>query len=289
MEQHALPVVALPSLATLVVRGPDRVAWLDRMASNSVKLPPGRGCYCTFLDPRGRIVTDADVRVYDDRIEIDTDVSRREALADYLDKYIIMEDVQLERVDRVHVGLLGPAPRADEKEGVFDVESPVTTVRTWFGYELILAPELRGELEPTADYAEFEKLRVERGVPRFGVDFVEDTNPLEVGLYRALDFKKGCYTGQEVIAKTTFRGHVKRRLVRLGVEGAPPAPGTEVVSHDTFKGAITSSAQGNGEAIALGWVHWLSCPAGTKVKLADGREATVLGWPYESSANPVNC
>ncbi len=261
--------LALNDVETLVVRGPDRVSWLEGLCTNTVKRAPGGGCYACFLQPKGKLLTDADLRVYDDRIEIDTPGGRRDPLAAMLDRVIIMEDVQLAPEARYRLAVFGPAAIAAAEraahatlpavENDFAVgENGATLARTWYGAELVTPNILNIETQKiTAE--SFESLRIERGVPKFGVDFSEDANPLEAGLDRALEFKKGCYVGQEVIAKITFRGHVHKRLMRVSIEGAP----------------------------ALGWVNYLDAEPRKAVTLLDGRDATVLGFPYRSKKNPV--
>ncbi len=120
------------------------------------------------------------------------------------------------------------------------------------------ALELGAELLPEAVG---EILRLEAGVPRFGVDMTEETIPLEAGIHpRAIDQQKGCYIGQEVIVRLRDRGRVNKRLVRfhLGREDAPPS-GTELCNAETGKarGWVTSACDSPrfGETIALGYVR----------------------------------
>ncbi len=107
----------------------------------------------------------------------------------------------------------------------------------------------------------WEVLRVEAGRPAFGVDMDEDTIPVEAGIHeRAIDYAKGCYTGQEVIVRIRDRGHVNRtlRTVRLG-DVAPPAPGAELFAEGAEKsvGVVTSAVRSPraGETIALAYVR----------------------------------
>ncbi len=110
-----------------------------------------------------------------------------------------------------------------------------------------------------------ESLRLERGIPRFGVDFTERNNPVEAGLQYAISFTKGCYVGQEVVSKATYVGGVSRRLVRLRIaeESAAPA-GTDIIDDGGKKvGVVTSSAYSPEfrSAIAFGYVKSrFACP-----------------------------
>ena len=101
-------------------------------------------------------------------------------------------------------------------------------------------------------------LRIEAGIPRYGVDFTEDNLLLEVGLDDAVSFTKGCYLGQEVVERIRSRGHVNKKLVGLSLEGQQSAnPGDVIVSADKPIGTITSSIHSPalGRPIALGYVH----------------------------------
>ena len=130
-------------------------------------------------------------------------------------------------------------------------------------------------------------LRVEAGIPLFGVDMTTDTIPLEAGIEsRAISMSKGCYVGQEVIVRILHRGHgrVVRRLVGLIVGGGdPPTVGTAIHAASHEVGAITSAAWSPAleRPIALGYVHRDAAEAGTLVRLgsAEGPEATVSQLP----------
>ena len=131
--------------------------------------------------------------------------------------------------------------------------------------------------------------RMEIGLGRYGLDWDENTNPLEAGMDRMLDYKKGCYVGQEVVAKATYIGHVNRRLVRLEWEGEAVAPNTPLLGGRS-PGRVTSSVRipGTNRVVALGVVRRDSAAAGAKHRLGEGGpEATVLGYPYRSKEKPV--
>lgn len=122
----------------------------------------------------------------------------------------------------------------------------------------------------------WDVLRVEAGRPAFGVDMGPDTIPVEAGIHdRAIDYRKGCYTGQEVIVRIRDRGHVNRHLRRLELGGAPvPAAGTELLRPEDGKpaGRITSAVRSprSGEVVALAYVR-----RGVEAVLLDGRTVPV--------------
>ncbi|HSP20348.1 MAG TPA: glycine cleavage T C-terminal barrel domain-containing protein, partial [Myxococcaceae bacterium] len=121
-------------------------------------------------------------------------------------------------------------------------------------------------------FAALEVLRVERGTPRFGADMDERTIPLEAGLQRALHYQKGCYIGQEVIARATFRGHVNRTLVGLRFGAASgPAPRAELFTGERRVGWVTSVVQSPRLGpIGLGYAHRDVAQPGTELTLAAG-------------------
>jgi folate-binding protein YgfZ len=141
------------------------------------------------------------------------------------------------------------------------------------------------------DEAIWETLRVEAGRPAFGIDMDEDTLPVEAGIHpRAIDYDKGCYTGQEVIVRIRDRGHVNRHLRGLRLGDAPPsARGAELfapsIRGDAVVGAVTSAVRSPrvGETIGLGYVRREIEP-GQEVRVAgpDGAPAVVAtleaGW-----------
>jgi aminomethyltransferase len=114
----------------------------------------------------------------------------------------------------------------------------------------------------------------------------EDRLPIEANIQDAVSFTKGCYLGQEVIARATNLGHINRRLVGLVLDGdAPAARGAKLSSPSRPEaGFITSSVRSRrlGRPIALGYVHRTLWDPGTKLKLDDGRDVTVTNLPFTS-------
>jgi folate-binding protein YgfZ len=131
-----------------------------------------------------------------------------------------------------------------------------------------------------------EVLRVERGTPRYGADLDEKTIPLEAHLQRALSYEKGCYIGQEVIARATFRGHVNRQLVGLSF-GVLPAPRTELFVGDRRVGLVTTAVKSPIHGpIGLGYAHRDVAQPGTGLTLAaGGGPVTVRALPFSAPAS----
>ena len=142
----------------------------------------------------------------------------------------------------------------------------------------------RAEAEAKAEALSLEVLRIEAGRPRFGAELGEETLPAEVRLGEsAVSFTKGCYTGQEVVARMASRGRVGHLLVGLALEAgdAPlPAPGTQLRREGTAVGEVTSSARSpEAGPIALGFVRAAHAGPGARLELASGGEARIVELP----------
>lgn len=120
---------------------------------------------------------------------------------------------------------------------------------------------LLGEGIVPAGEATFEYLRIESGLPRFGSEIGEDYIPLEAGLWDDVSFAKGCYIGQEIIARMESRGRLAKQLAQLH-PAAPVAAGTEVEAGGRSAGTVTSAADGPQGAVALGYVKARALDAG---------------------------
>jgi tRNA-modifying protein YgfZ len=247
----------------LDVLGPDSAEYLQGQVTNDVQaLEPGRGCYAALLSPKGRILGDMRLLVRSpEEIWLDTEASSLAAVRSNLDMYKIGRRVEIRdrTEDRSILSLIGPGAREvaganpPAAEHAF-VESeiagaPVLVVRTDVGVDLLLeatakkpvrlALAERGALAVTEAAAEV--IRVERGRPRYGVDMTEDNLPGEMGLEeRAVSFTKGCYVGQEPVARMHYRGHPNRHLRGLRLS-SPAAPGQPLLNGEREVGALTSA------------------------------------------------
>jgi folate-binding protein YgfZ len=295
--------------ATLIVTGEDRVRFLHGMVSNDIeKLRPGQGCHAAMLTTKGKLLGDLVVYAEEGRLVLSLDGSLRDKLKGALERHIVMDDVEIADVSdtvRPH-GVYGD----DAAEAVARALGLSANILAELpNYHQVCAEEVRVARTPelgmlgfhvlgdvTLDgtpmsEAEWEERRIEAGTPRYGVDMGEDRLPIEARLDDAVDFKKGCYLGQEVIARATNLGHINRRLSGLVVDGdAPPAAGTKLSAASRPEaGFITSAVHSRRlkQTLALGYVHRTLWDAGTKLLLADGREATVVALPFvENSRTP---
>lgn len=292
----------------LLVTGNDRLEFVQGLCTNDVeKLPDGASAEFAFITPKGKLVADARITKLDDGLLFDTEPGRGAALAELFGKYRIHEDVAWTDVsdDLAQLELWGPraaevlgASLADGASAAVQLgEDAYLAIGTPFGAQLAVpagnvdmvaeALVARGAVPAGRDV--IEPRRIELGLGRYDVDWTEATNPLEAGLDRTLDYKKGCYVGQEVVAKATYIGHVSRRLVRLEWTGAPVAHDTPLLGGKA-PGRVTSSARvpGTDRVVALGYVRRESTVPGSKLQVGEGGpEATVLGYPHRSKDKPV--
>lgn len=301
--------------AKLAMKGTDRVRFLQGMVTNDVeKFKPGQGTYALLLDAHGHILADARIYCADDRFLIDTDADLRDKVMKIFEHYIIMDEVEQEPLALFSLAFEGPRARPLlERTLHIDLPSmsefdhfttnyagfPVRVVRATSsgeeGYEVwVSAKGMMGvwgaacgqapsyEMLPCGTQA-LETLRIEAGVPRYGVDFDEDTLALEAGLLSAMSFNKGCYVGQEVVERTRSRGHVNWKLLGLSVDSeTAPSPGEKVLWQGKEVGEITSAcvSLSLGRTIALGYARREVSEPGAKLSLASGPTAEVTALPF---------
>ncbi len=282
-SKEAVLAVELLDRAAIVVRGGERVTWLNGLVTcDLAKLEPGAATYGLLVEKKGKIQTDFFVVPSADALVLAVPSHLRDDIIGTLDHYLIMEDAELEAVDLVFFQLLGPkaeearASLAAPYAGTFDVLG--------IGGAIVAAPRNDAFAEKVhaectrlgglvGDEAGWNALRVERGIPRFGVEFDTTYYPQEAALEkRAVSFDKGCYLGQEVVYMLENRGHVKKKLVPLDVEGNVPAAGDKVTTPEgaevgDVKSAIVGPLTGSPKAIAM--VKWAQSKPGTELRIGD--------------------
>ena len=296
--------------------GPDRRTYLQGLLTNDIEaLQPGTGCYAAMLTAQGRMMTDMRVLELGDSVLLEVPAMVTASIRDHLDRFIFSEDVQVADVtaSRAAVGLYGPEAidvlqRAGVEGGVPAELFDSTRVRLAGvdailvrsdeigieGFEFIVDPASADSIREAlvaagavpASAEDVEKVRIESGHPRFGVDMDTDTIPLEAGIEgRAISRTKGCYVGQEVIVRVQDRGQgrVARRLVGLTLpsSAALPAAGAAIVADGKEAGRVTSSVFSPALArpIALAYVRRDLVGGDTPVLVAGSGEATVTLLP----------
>jgi folate-binding protein YgfZ len=226
----------------LALTGSEAKAFLHGQVTNDIEgLTPGHGCYAAFLTHKGKML--GDMRVFDlgDELLLDCERVALQALFNMIHRYKLGRDVELHK-RTLEFGLLsviGPdapalaGPEEHDNARVALGGREVIAVTTDVGTDLFFAAEdreaVRAALDfPDGDEAAAEIIRVERGRPRYGIDLDDTVIPQEAGLNeRAVSFTKGCYVGQETVARLYYRGKPNRRL--LGLKLSEPVPsGTEL-------------------------------------------------------------
>lgn len=302
-------------LGRLFVSGRDALDLLHRLTTQDLRsLGPGQGTAAAFVTAKGRLIDWVTLHVLENHLLCLTGPGRSVAVADYIDRYTFREEVKVQIADRSHgtLGLFGSSAREraarlfGESAADRPLHHPVAVrlggvaavlARTFplagGGYHLTATtgamPGLRtailegspGLIE--ADAACLEVLRIEAGLPAAGRELTEDYNPWEARLHDAISLNKGCYVGQEVIARLNTYKKVARSLVRLRIESGVPAPGARLVRQgDDAIGTLTSVAAVPGEerVLGLGYVRNEETEEGREIAIVDGGwrfQATVLG------------
>lgn len=293
----------------LALVGADRQRFLNGLVTCDVKaLTTGRGAYGFFTDPKGRVLADLVVVALAEALWLELPPGSSAAIAAHLRKYIIADRVEvLELEDRVPLTLAGPQAAAALGEPPLDdawqqcsleiAGASVICVRegrlgvpgfTLWVQAADAAPvrrELLGrESVLPAGFDALEMVRVEGGVSRYGQDFGAEHFPQETGAEAAaVSYTKGCYLGQEVVARIHYRGGVQRALRGLRFAGDPPPLGTQVLGEGRESGAITSIARSpRCGAIGLGVLHQRVGEVGSEVRLENGEPATLVALPFET-------
>jgi aminomethyltransferase len=252
-----------------------------------------------MLTTKGKLLADLVIYADEDALFLELDGSVGDKINAVLDKHIIMDDVEVADASATAVqGVYGhDAAAAIARTLGIDADKLAALPNYWYmragaarvarapelglpGYHLFAA-SVDGQL---LDEAEFEERRIEAGTPRYGVDMGEDRLPIEAGIHDAVSFTKGCYLGQEVIARATNLGHINRKLVGLWLDGEQPAAaGAKLASPSRPEaGFVTSSARSRrlGRTLALAYVHRTLWDPGTELTLDGGRRAVVTALPF---------
>lgn len=276
-----MTVVARTTRDVLTVTGPEAVTWLQGQLSQDVAaLAPGDASFTFVLAPQGKVDGWGRItRTADDALRIDVDPGAGEAWLARLNRFKLRTKADLElTTDVPTVAVRGGAPDAGLPTGW---PGSVGVDYLDAGDDVVGALVAEGATE--IDAAELDALRIRAGAPRWGAELDAETIPATVGQWAidaSVSFTKGCYTGQELVARIDSRGgNVPRRLAVLVVDGPPPAPGTEVTVAGAPAGTVTSSAAdpATGGSVALAYVpRAVEVPADAEV---DGRTARLAPAP----------
>jgi len=305
--------VALADLSyrgRLRIVGRDRATWLHgQVTQDIVHLEAGRGLYTTVLTPQGQMVSDLRVFNLGESLLLDTPPGTAFTLAKYLDRYLVMERALIENAteELVLLSLQGPQalqaierwlgrdaaalepgqirPREIEGAGTWitrdghcgeaawDLFVPVAHAADVWGCICARCPEL-GLF--AVGWEALNTRRIEAGIPWWGHELDTHTVPFEARLDRAIHLDKGCYVGQEVIARLHARGQVNNLLAGLALpEGDLPEAGSRLFIGDARVGRLTSAVRSPAlkRNIALGYLRREHLCIGAEVRVGEGDAA----------------
>ena len=275
-------LTARPGRIVLRLTGKDPVGMLNAILTNEVPKEPNLGVYAALLNSKGRIQTDLRILKADGNIFVDTEPEGALAAMEILGRYAPFSRVKVEDLSEgdepwrvlglygAHATeLLGNLQLAEHESKELEIGGvPLLAVGVAVpvtGLDLIgpsnavgaVKDHLLGLGANLASPEAYETARIEAGVPRFGVDITPENFPGETGILdRAVSFKKGCYPGQETVARMHYRGHPNKMLHRLTIDGPLPSPGAEITQEGKVVGRITSIAPlpSYGRTLALGYL-----------------------------------
>ena len=296
--------------AQIALTGSDRVRWLNGMVTNNVRdLATGHGVYAFLLNPQGKIQAEIYAFNRGESLVVETGRAQLETVLQIFDRYIIMDDVEVENLTGKFtvIGLAGPRSREVLAAGGLSQElepSQFSHVK-WNGSDATLVRGDNPYVEnyevwvPTEDSETasqalasagaqevhedaLEMFRIGCGIPKFGQDIRERDLPQETAQERALNFTKGCYIGQEIVERIRSRGAVHRTFVGFEIEGKV-SPGTRIQNEGKDVGEMTSvatvNADGGERVIALGYIRKEFTVPG-KVLTAGDANVRVAGLPF---------
>lgn len=286
----------------LAITGPDAAEYLQGQLTNDVEsLATGEGCYAALLDRKGHMQADMRVlRLDSETFWIDTEPEATEVAGRHLQTYKVGRQVEVTDVtaERAILSLVGP--RSSEIGGVSSLPAyrcePVTVgavdclaVGTAGGVDLIADQEDAARLRPAliaagavaVGFDAIEMLRIETGIPRFGAEMSSETMPAEAGIVEdAVSFTKGCYIGQEPVARLHYKGRPNRHLRGLRLS-ATVTPGESLRLGEKVVGEVGSTCVSPLHGpIALAIVRREAEPGAELAVGEDGVTARVVDLPF---------
>ena len=281
-------VAGLAPRDAVLVTGADAVSYLQGQISQDVEaVAPGTSAWSLVLAPQGKVAAWFRLTRRDDgSFVLDVDAGFGEVLTARLERFRLRVDVSFESLKGWR--MLSARGDAAEDPRLDAVHAEVRAAVAWPGFSGIdlLGPDVRSPAGLTlAGADDWEAARIRAGWPAMGRELTERTIPAEVGglVESSVSFTKGCYTGQELVARIDSRGgNVPRPLRLLEIRGGDEvSPGAQIVVDGKAVGEVTSAAADSGSAVtvALGPVHR---------RVEPPAEATVAGMPATVLATPVS-
>jgi glycine cleavage system T protein len=297
--------------------GPERTQFLHGMVTQDIKgIREGFGAYALMTDPKAHILADMKVYNLGDWFLLDVEPELKNKVITTLDKYLLVEATLTDISDQYGLlSLQGPKSETLLRTLLSEPTIPteeyqhlrskltgveIIVIRTGYtgeiGFELLVPQEqikevwevfmLQDSVIPVG-MAVLDILRLEAGIPRYGIDIDENNLPLEVGVEKqAISYTKGCYIGQEVIARMKYRGHANRFLMGLRFQGEKvPQKKDKIRKEDKEIGWMTSAVFSPGfkSVLGMGYVHREYAQPGifVSVETAQGSlEGEIVALPF---------
>jgi folate-binding protein YgfZ len=285
----------------LALSGSEAKSFLQGQVSNDTEsLREGHGCYAAFLTPKGKMLGDLRILDSGQDLLLDTERGALQELFNMIRRFSIGYRMEMHKrtLESGLLSLIGPQSDVVARAAFGAVPGPaehdhlvageVRMIRTDVGIDLLFDSAASEQVrqaaigagaEPVSE-AVAECLRIERGRPRYGIDLDDSVIPQEAGLNeRAVSFTKGCYVGQETVARLFYRGKPNRHLRGLRSD-QPLEPGTELRYEDKLAGRVTSVAVSpRFGPIALAFVR-REVPVGATMKAGEAGSADVIELPF---------
>ena len=318
--RSAVGLIDLSSRGAIRIGGKEGPQFLNGLVTNDVKtLESGKGIRAAFLTGHGKVKGLCTILGTGGEFLLITDPSTHDKIYKAIFPFSYAGDFKVEDVSVSYrcLSVQGPNALAVMKEVCFEpipslalndwVETTIAGQRVMVvrsshtgedGFDLFAAESGLGDLwdflllkggfhsiQPVGSLA-VDSLRIEAGIPVYGIDIDESNMMLETGLLEAVSYTKGCYTGQEAVAMATYRGHVSKKLSGLVVAGeAVPSPGDKIVKDGKEIGYITSALRSDslGAVIALGYVKYGFFEVGSGVEIISNESpapATIAELPF---------
>ena len=294
-------MVELTGWSSVTLTGADRQTFLHNFCTNDVKrLVPGTSCEAFITNVKGKIVGHGLITCRDDELVVIGAPNQGSELVAHLDRYVIREDVVLQDTtsERAYVLVAGGEELARKFRYIVSLLREKLMLRE-IGWDLLpqcfcqileVNPHDQAQLRqalldhgaPTCDEAAFQAVRIESGTPLFGLDFDDRNFPQEIGRDKqAISFTKGCYLGQETVARIDALGHVNRQILGVSFAGQEvPSAGMELSFAGTSVGHVTSATYSPqiGAPLALAMVRREWSAPGSKLESSVG-ECKVVALP----------
>ncbi len=289
--RDAAAVVDLSRWTVLRLSGPETRGFLQGTATQDFGTapPPGTATRTLFLTEKGRPVAHAWVAFTEPNVAwILADEGARFTLRPHLERFRIMEDVEFhgpEETSRL-IGVAGPERDPLAQAIASKAEGAIAMRSEPLSFVLMPREAAASAAPPSVDPRAFEAWRISAGLPLQGIDFDQDRIATELSLPEAISMSKGCYVGQEVVARTAHRGKLRRQRVgfRFPWTGEPIPKGAELRSGGIEAGHVTSAAwePGSSEGVGMGYLTPDSLAMKLDVLAVQGEKTTHLrlqSWP----------